>query len=84
MFERIINGMLHGSLKTKLFLWAIFLFGVGALVLLVMAFALGMPMLGAGGIGLALLALVISQSISLNDQTRKKGTKEKMLKKMNI
>ncbi|MBR1743168.1 MAG: hypothetical protein IJ733_15125 [Lachnospiraceae bacterium] len=77
MLEKIVNSMLHGNLKTKIFLWAIFLFGIGALALFVTAFALGMPMLGAGGVGLALLALILSQSISLNDLARKRKAKEK-------
>lgn len=77
MFEKIVNSMLHGNIKTKFFLWTLFLLSIGALALLLMAFVLGMPMIGAGGVGMALLALILSQSISLNDLSKKKKTKEK-------
>lgn len=84
MFEKIVNGMLHGNVKTKFFLWTIFLFSMGALALLLTAFILGLPMIGAGGIGCALFALILSQSISLNDLSREKKDrikKEKERKK---
>lgn len=74
MFEKIVNSMLHGNLKTKFFLWFIFLLSIGALALLLVAFVLGVPMVGAGGVGAALLALIISQSISLNDTKSKTKT----------
>lgn len=77
MLDKIINSMFHGNLKTKLFLWVIFLLTIGALALLITAFALGMPMLGAAGAGAGLLAFIISQSISLNDLNREKKIKTK-------
>ncbi len=76
MFEKIVNGMLHGNFKTKFFLWAIFLFSMGALALLLLAFILGLPMIGAGGIGCGLFALILSQSISLNDLSKEKKAKK--------
>ena len=79
MLEKIINSMMHGSVKTKLYLWSIVLFAVAALALLVTALALGMPFLGAGGLGAGLVSLIISQSFSLNDidkPKKKKGPKK--------
>lgn len=77
MWDKIINSMFYGNLKTKLFLWSVFLLILSTLALLVVAFVFGNPMIGLGGAGCGLLALIVSQCVSLNDLTKKKKVKTK-------
>lgn len=82
MIEKIINSFFYGNLKTKLFLWTVLLFALGAIFLLLAGIVLGLPVLGASGIAVGLVGFVISQSVSLNDlQKEKKQKNEKKRKK---
>lgn len=77
MLEKIWNSMLHGNLKTKIFLWSVLLMAVSALVLLVIGIVLGNYLLGLGGVIVGLAGLITSQSVSLNDLQRARKTKKK-------
>ena len=78
MLEKILNSMLHGNTKTKIFLWSVFILGVSAVFLLMAGIILGLPYLGLGGVLVGLAGLILSQSVSLNDLNRaKKGKKKK-------
>jgi hypothetical protein len=77
MLEKIINSMLHGNFKTKVFLWSVCLLGIGAIILLLAGIVLSMPALIMGGVVVGLLGLIVSQSVSLNDLTREKKSKTK-------
>ncbi len=81
MLEKIWNGMLHGNIRTKAYLWSIAVLGIGAAVLLVAAFALGLPFVGLGGAGLGLGGLIVSQSVSLKDLQKPRRPKEAKQKK---
>lgn len=77
MIEKILNSMLHGNLKTKIFLWSVVLMAVSALILLMAGIILGNVFLGFGGVIVGLAGLITSQSVSLNDLQRAKKKKEK-------
>jgi hypothetical protein len=77
MLEKILNSMLHGNTKTKLFLWTVLIMGVSAVFLLMAGIILAMPFLGLGGVGIGFVGLIISQSVSLNDLQREKKKKKK-------
>ena len=81
MLEKILNSMLHGNTKTKLFLWSVFIFGVSAVFLLMAGIILGLPYLGLGGVLVGLAGLILSQSVSLNDLNRAKKEKKKKVPK---
>lgn len=75
MLEKIFYSMLHGNMKTKIFLWSVLLMGTGALALILTAVVLSMPMLGLAGAGVGLVGFITSQSVSLNDLMRDKKKK---------
>ena len=75
MLEKIVNSMLHGNFRTKLFLWSVTVLAAGAAIMIVSALALGLPMLGLGGAGVGLVGFVVSQSVSLNDLQKEKKKK---------
>lgn len=77
MLEKILNSMIHGNTKTKIFLWSVLIMGVSAVFLLMAGIVLGLPFLGLGGVGIGFLGLIISQSVSLNDLQRGKKAKKK-------
>lgn len=78
MLEKILNSMIHGNAKTKIFLWSVLIMGVSAIFLLMAGIILGLPFLGLGGVGIGLVGLIISQSVSLNDlQRQRKGKKKR-------
>ena len=77
MLEKILYSMIHGNLKTKIFLWSVLLMGLGAVALILTAAVLSMPMVGLAGAGLGLVGFITSQSVSLNDLTREKKKKAK-------
>lgn len=81
MIEKILNSMLHGNLKTKIFLWSVALMAVSALILLMAGIILGNVFLGFGGVIVGLAGLITSQSVSLNDLQREKKKKKKKEKK---
>ncbi|MCD7824363.1 MAG: hypothetical protein LUH14_00085 [Clostridiaceae bacterium] len=81
MLEKLMYSMLRGNIKTKIYLWAILILGVGAALLIVTAFVLGLPMFGLGGVGLGLLGLIVSQSVSLKDLQKQKKKKTAPKKK---
>ena len=78
MIEKILNSMLHGNLKTKIFLWSVVLMAVSALILLMAGIILGNVFLGFGGVIVGLAGLITSQSVSLNDLQR--ATEKRNLK----
>lgn len=85
MLEKILNSMLHGNTKTKIFLWSVFILGVSAVFLLMAGIILGLPYLGLGGVLVGLAGLILSQSVSLNDLSRaKKGKKKKSPKQKEV
>lgn len=77
MLEKILNSMLHGNAKTKIFLWSVFILGVSAVFLLMAGIIMGIPYLGLGGVLVGLVGLILSQSVSLNDLKREKKPKGK-------
>lgn len=77
MFDKIVRSMFHGSPKTKLFLWTVFILGLAALGMLSVAIALGLPMLGAGAIGLGLVSFITSQSVSIDTLEKNHQLKKK-------
>lgn len=77
MLEKIVNSMLYGNLKTKVFLWSVLLMAVSAVALIMTAVVLGLPMLGLGGAGIGILGFFVSQSVSLNDLNRSKKKKDR-------
>ena len=77
MLEKILNSMLHGNAKTKIFLWSVFILGVSAVFLLMAGIIMGIPYLGLGGVLVGLVGLILSQSVSLNDLNKEKKPKGK-------
>ncbi len=78
MLEKILNSMLHGNTRTKIFLWSVFILGVSAVFLLMAGIILGVPYLGMGGVLVGFAGLILSQSVSLKDLNRgKKAKKQK-------
>ena len=75
MLKKIINSFFYGNFKTKLFLWSVLILALGAVFLLMAGIVLGISGLCAGGIGVGLVALILSQSVSLNDLQREKKKK---------
>lgn len=70
MIEKILNSMVHGNMKTKVFLWSVLLMGIGTVILLLMGFILNVPFLLLGGVLLGLVCIITSQSVSLKDLQR--------------
>jgi len=77
MLEKILNSMLHGNTRTKVFLWSVFILGVSAVFLLMAGIILGLPYLGLGGVLVGFAGLILSQSVSLKDLNREKKKREK-------
>ena len=78
MLEKILNSMLHGNTRTKIFLWSVFILGVSAVFLLMAGIIFGVPYLGMGGVLVGFAGLILSQSVSLKDLNRgKKAKKQK-------
>ena len=75
MLEKILNSMLHGNFRTKVFLWSVTVLAAGAAIMIISALALGLPMLGLGGAGVGLVGFIVSQSVSLNDLQKAKKKK---------
>jgi len=80
MLTKILNSMIHGNTKTKLFLWSVAIMGISAVLLLLVGIIMGFPYLIMGGAGVGLAGLITSQSVSLKDLQRPrkpKSNKEK-------
>lgn len=77
MFDKLIRSMFHGGMKTRIFLWTVFIMGVVALGILVIAIVLGQPQLGLGAVALGFVVFVMSQSVSLETLEKTKGLGER-------
>jgi len=77
MLEKIFYSMVHGNIKTKIFLWSVVILGLSAVFLLLAGLVLGMPSLMMGGVAFGFVGLIVSQSVSLHDLQRQKETKKK-------
>lgn len=81
--NKIIRSMFHGSMRTKAYLWSIFILGLIGLVGLLFAIVLGLPQLGVGAVMAGIVAGILTQSIQLEDKAvpkKKKAPKEKKKK----
>lgn len=76
MMEKIIRSMFRGSLKTKVFLWSVFILGLAAVCMFTIAVTMGIPAIGAGALGLGLVSFMVSQSVSIDSLEKKKKVKK--------
>lgn len=79
--NKIFRSMIHGSMRTKAYLWSIFILGILSLVGLLMAVLLGLPQLGVGAVMIGVIAGILTQSVQLEDKVVAK--KDKAPKKKN-
>lgn len=81
MLEKILNSMIHGNTKTKLFLWSVAIMGISAVLLILVGIIIGFPYLIMGGAGVGLAGLITSQAVSLKDLQRPRKAKSSKEKK---
>lgn len=79
MLEKVINSMLYGNLKTKVFFWSVSILGMAAIICIIMGIVTGNAAMGGAGFFLALLTLIVSQSVSLKDLQRPSSAKKKKI-----
>lgn len=81
MLEKILNSMIHGNAKTKLFLWSVAIMGISAVLLLLAGIIMGFPYMIMAGAGVGLAGLITSQAVSLKDLQRPRKPKSSKEKK---
>ena len=76
MIRKIIRSMTQGSVKTKLFLWAMILLGIASVALFIAAWILQLPVFALAALVLLVVAFATVKSVTINTQKAQKSNKE--------
>lgn len=76
MISKIIRSMTQGSVKTKLFLWAMILLGIASVALFIAAWILQLPVFALAALVLLAVAFATVNSVTINTQKAQKSNKD--------
>ena len=76
MIRKIIRSMTQGSVKTKLFLWAMILLGIASVALFIAAWILQLPVFALAALVLLVVAFATVNSVTINTQKAQKSNKD--------